>query len=238
MPKKLTATDFIERANRVHNNYYNYSLVVYNNMHTKVKIIDPIFGEFWQTPMGHLQGQGHPLGGKVKSANKRRKTKEEFIKEAIKKHGDFYEYSKVEYTHCDIKVCIIDPEYGEFWQSPYQHLNSHGCPERTKNKRFIEHIDHIIPLSIIRSSKRPGINWDKDRPLYKFLNSDINLKKIKAQVNRKKSDLININGKLVSAHSVRNNYKIISQLIKNLLKVDPTKVISDDQKFIENYFNL
>lgn len=47
MPKKLTATDFIERANRVHNNYYNYSLVVYNNMHTKVKIIDPIFGELF-----------------------------------------------------------------------------------------------------------------------------------------------------------------------------------------------
>lgn len=238
MPKKITTADFISKSNIIHNNLYDYSHVVYINMHTKVKIIDPIYGEFWQVPMGHINGQGHPERGKIKAGNKRRRSKEDFVQEAIKKHGNLYDYSKVIYTHCDTKVCIIDPDYGEFWQSPYQHLNSHGCPARTKHKTYVEHIDHIIPLSIIRSSKRRLSDWDKDRPLYKFLNSDINFKKISALANRKKSDLVTVNNKTVSAASIRNNYDIISYLIETLLKIDPSPIIKQDQKFIDDMFKL
>ena len=207
-------------------------------MHAKVKIIDPEFGEFWQTPMGHLQGQGHPEHGKLKAANKRRTPVDTFIYEAKKIHGNLYDYSKVQYTHCDEKVCIIDPEFGEFWQTPYQHLRSHGCPARTKQKKWLVHKDHIIPLSIIRSSKRRFTSWDKDRPLYKFLNSTINLTKILAKHNAEKSDTITVNNRVVSASSVRNNYEIISILIQNLLKVDPTTIIEDDKQFVKNYFGL
>ena len=35
----LTTQEFINRAERVHNNKYNYSLVEYENSKTKVKII-------------------------------------------------------------------------------------------------------------------------------------------------------------------------------------------------------
>jgi hypothetical protein len=157
MPKHLTTTDFIIRAKNVHGSFFNYSETVYINMHTKVKIIDPEYGEFWQTPMGHLQGQGHPSRGYIKMAEKRRKSIEDFIKEARNIHGNLYDYSKVEYTHCDKKVCIIDPEYGEFWQTPYQHLNSHGCPSRTKEKKWEIHVDHIIPLSIIHTLLKQNI---------------------------------------------------------------------------------
>ena len=52
--------EFIQKANEIHNNFYDYSQVEYKNARTKVKIICPKHGEFWQTPECHLRGQGCP----------------------------------------------------------------------------------------------------------------------------------------------------------------------------------
>lgn len=237
--KKLTKDEFIKKANLIHQDFYDYSDVVYTNMHTKVKIIDPEFGEFWQTPMGHInQKQGHPSRRYIKMANKRRKPLEKFLQQAKEKHGDLYDYSKVKYTNCDTKVCIIDPIYGEFWQSPYQHLNSNGCPERTKEKGHLIEKDHIIPLSILYSNKRQYDKWFKERPLYKFFNSDANFQAVDKKYNKEKSDLISVNGKMISANTVRNNYSVIKYLIETLLKVPADDIIIEDRKFIDAYFGL
>ena len=60
----------------------------------------------------------------------KKKTKEEFIKEAKKKHKGKYDYSKVDYVNNRTKVCIIcpKPEHGEFWQAPSNHTQGQGCP--------------------------------------------------------------------------------------------------------------
>lgn len=58
-----------------------------------------------------------------------RKTKEQFIADAISVHGNKYDYSKVEYITNSTKVCIICPIHGEFWQSPSKHLSKRGCPK-------------------------------------------------------------------------------------------------------------
>lgn len=58
--KKLTKEVFIERAVGIHGKKYDYSKVVYKNLHTKVCIICPKHGEFWQTPHSHLNGRGCP----------------------------------------------------------------------------------------------------------------------------------------------------------------------------------
>lgn len=59
MPKRLSQQEFIERATEVHNGKYDYSKVEYKNVSTKVCIICPEHGEFWQSPNGHLyQKQG------------------------------------------------------------------------------------------------------------------------------------------------------------------------------------
>ena len=50
-----------------------------------------------------------------------------FIEKAKQKHGDKYDYSKVEYINNKTKVCIICPEHGEFWQLPSNHLAGKGC---------------------------------------------------------------------------------------------------------------
>lgn len=56
-----------------------------------------------------------------------RKTTEQFIAEAKAIHGNKYDYSKVEYKGNKVKVCIICPIHGEFWQVPKSHLRSIGC---------------------------------------------------------------------------------------------------------------
>ena len=51
---------FVTMAKEIHGDKYDYSKVEYVNYETKVCIICPEHGEFWQTPHGHLNGQGCP----------------------------------------------------------------------------------------------------------------------------------------------------------------------------------
>lgn len=127
MKKKITNQELIERFKRIHGNKYNYSRVNYISMHTKVCIICPIHGEFWQTPHNHLKGQNCPKCANIVRGNSFRDTQEEFIKRAKSVHGDKYDYSRVNYINNRTKVCIICPEHGEFWQIPYSHLKGFGC---------------------------------------------------------------------------------------------------------------
>jgi hypothetical protein len=54
----LTREIFIERAEKIHSGKYDYARVNYKNTMTKVEIICPIHGFFWQKPNAHLQGRG------------------------------------------------------------------------------------------------------------------------------------------------------------------------------------
>ena len=58
--RNLTTEEFIERARKVHGDKYDYSKAEYVNSSTKVCIICPVHGEFWQTPHNHLKGNGCP----------------------------------------------------------------------------------------------------------------------------------------------------------------------------------
>lgn len=122
--RKSTIEQFIEKARKIHGDKYDYSKVEYVNSKTKVCIICPIHGEFWQTANDHLQGYGCPICSKSKKL-----TTEEFIKKAEDIHDNIYDYFKVKYKGIHTKVCIICPIHGEFWQTPHSHLNGNGCPE-------------------------------------------------------------------------------------------------------------
>lgn len=121
---RLTKEQFVEKSRFVHGDRYDYSKSVYVNGKTKVCIICPEHGEFWQKPSDHLHGQGCPF-----CANNRPLNNCEFIRRARFVHGAKYDYSKVNYTFSNVDVCIICPEHGEFWQTPNNHLMGHGCPK-------------------------------------------------------------------------------------------------------------
>lgn len=126
--KKHTSDSFIAAAKKVHGDFYDYSEAVYVNAKTKVKIICPKHGPFYQLPLNHAQGTGCPTCGAESTGQKLAITKEDFVRRAIAIHGDKYDYSKVEYTTGAVKVPIICKEHGEFLATPYSILAGHGCP--------------------------------------------------------------------------------------------------------------
>jgi len=56
--KKITTTEFINRATDIHGNRYDYRYTNYINHRSKVKIICPIHGVFEQIPTNHISGHG------------------------------------------------------------------------------------------------------------------------------------------------------------------------------------
>ena len=122
--KKLTTKEFIKKANKIHNNKYDYSNSKYVNAKTKIIIICSKHGNFIKTPDHHLRGQSCP---KCTS----RKTTKEFIKKANKIHNNKYDYSKVNYKTSRKHVIIICPKHGKFLQLANSHLNGKGCKQCT-----------------------------------------------------------------------------------------------------------
>jgi hypothetical protein len=145
---RSTTEKFIEKANKVHENEYDYSKSIYLGAKSNIKIICPKHGEFEQYPTNHLNGAGCPKCSIEKLSADRKFTKEEFIKRAIKIHGDRYNYSKIDYIDCDNKIKIICYKHGEFEQRPYSHLNGCGCPacggnKKLSNSEFIEKANKV-----------------------------------------------------------------------------------------------
>ena len=58
--QRKTTEEFVRRAKEIHGDKYDYSKVVYFNNSTKVCIICPKHGEFWQTPANHISYNGCP----------------------------------------------------------------------------------------------------------------------------------------------------------------------------------
>ncbi len=61
------------------------------------------------------------------STDKQRLSIDEFIVRAVETHGDYYDYSLVEYTNKSTNIVICCPIHGEFSQAPVNHWNGQGC---------------------------------------------------------------------------------------------------------------
>lgn len=140
IPKIISKNKNIEKANIIHGNKYDYSKVSFKNMDSKVEIICPIHGSFFQNLSSHvLRGCSCPKcsidDGKVSI--------DDFIKRAIKVHGDKYDYKLVIYKTGHDKVFIICKEHGVFQQRASSHLLGNGCKKcflvnnRSNKEEFI-----------------------------------------------------------------------------------------------------
>jgi len=129
MASKLTKEEFVSKAQLVHGDKYDYSLVDYVNSQTKVIITCPIHGSFDMKPNSHLSNQqGCPacynaLRGKSRQA----KAKSVFIDKANQIHNNKYDYSETVYVKTSAKVIINCPTHGSFLQTPNDHLAGKGC---------------------------------------------------------------------------------------------------------------
>ena len=121
---KINTDEFIIRANKKHNGYYDYSLVEYIHSKFKVRIICREHGVFEQSPRGHIFGRGCSLCSK----NKKMDTVS-FIEKSILKHGNYYDYRFSKYINNYSKVEIVCRTHGSFKQVAGFHISGGGCPK-------------------------------------------------------------------------------------------------------------
>ena len=168
MPKRLTTEEFIEKTRQVHGDKYDYSKVEYKTSGEKVCIICKEHGEFWQIPENHLH-KHHAQGCPKCSHGHDKYTIEEFIEKARQVHGDKYDYSKVEYSGKDIKVCITCPIHGDFWQLPSVHVyNKSGCP-RCKSSKLENEFASFLDKNNIDYVRQKRFQWLGKQSLDFFL---------------------------------------------------------------------
>jgi hypothetical protein len=208
---------FIKKAREIHGDKYDYSKVEYVNSHTKVCIICPEHGEFWQEAGYHLNGEGCPTCAKIANDKKNTMTQEEFIRRAREIHGDKYDYSKVEYINSQTKVCIICPIHGEFWQLPTHHLMGHGCRKCGDERRGKNRIKSTEEF--IRNAKKiHGDKYDYSKVEYVSCHTPVTiLCKKHGEFKQKPSDHLNGNGCPLCGYNMSLAEQDIFELCKSCL---------------------
>jgi len=163
----LNKDNFIKKSNIAHNSKYDYSKVEYINARTPVKIICPIHGEFSQLPYNHTVGKGCKFCAIHSNSNNLKKSKEQFVKDAIRVHGDKYIYTNSKYINDSSKIEIECPLHGTFSQLANKHLQGNGCPgckiQKTKDTNRSKHA-LIFPK---RSSQIHNNYYDYSKVNYK-----------------------------------------------------------------------
>lgn len=99
-------------------------------------------------------------------------TSDIFIKNSIKKHGIFYDYSDVKYINSHTLVSIICPFHGKFKQTANSHLNGNGCPKCGINKSAHKKRKSLQKF-IITADKIHNKKYDYSKVIYKNTNTHI-----------------------------------------------------------------
>ena len=138
--------EFIERAKKIHGDKYDYSKVEYVNNRTKVCIICPEHGEFWQIPYHHLKGNGCKKCANYNLWKEKRKKIDfiEFKKRIIEKFGDIYDFSKTKYVDTHTKIII--GYNGKFFETLPSKLMTNSQKNPIKHD-FIENTEDFIKKS-------------------------------------------------------------------------------------------
>lgn len=164
--QRRTTEDFIKKAKKVHGNKYDYTLVDYVDLKTRVKITCKKHGIFEQSPSSHLSSK-HCC---KKCAGHITPSKEGFISRARKVHGDKYDYSKVVYKNSKDKVVVICKVHGEFYTTSTGHIhNRHGC-------RLCYYTPKATTIDFIkRSQEIHGDKYDYSLSQYKGMHVELKI---------------------------------------------------------------
>ena len=156
--------EFITNAKKVHGNKYDYSDSNYVNSQTKVKIICPNHGIFYQLPLNHVNHKKGCPGCKfVKLSDLYKFNTEQFITNARKIHGNKYDYSMVDYIDMRSKVKIVCSNHGPFFQTATNHIHlKNGCPHCGYNSSIKER-EWLNSMGIPLEYRQKIITIDKIR---------------------------------------------------------------------------
>ncbi len=117
-------------------NFELLEYISYKKVHVKCKIC----GYIRETTSDNILRFGCNNCAVKRVSDSQRWSKDQFIENAIKVHGDFYDYSKVNYKSFNSKVEIVCPIHGSFLQTPGHHLSGQHCQKclgRIDTEEFI-----------------------------------------------------------------------------------------------------
>lgn len=168
----------INKFIKVHGDKYDYSLFNTKKMSEKGKIVCHVtdengveHGVFEMSANNHINGHGC-----LKCANEHKsktmvKTKEKFIDDARKIHGNKYIYTNVNYVNEYTKVLITCPIHGDFPQRPHNHLQGDGCPYCQKSILEIKTVSTLEKhkISFEPQKKFPWLRNKREMPLDFYL---------------------------------------------------------------------
>jgi hypothetical protein len=227
---------FINQANIVHKNKYDYSKVNYVNDGTKVEIICPEHGSFFQAPNDHLRGSGCVSCGIKNTIDKKiKKYSEIFPKKASVVHNNKYDYSKSKYVNSSTMVEIECPKHGIFMQMPDNHLQGRGCPKcnQSNGERKIE--NYLIKNNIkFTTQKKFSDCVYKDKLSFDFWLEDKNLliefdgmqhyKPVGYIGGLEKLEYTKICDKIKDEYCIKNNIHLLRISYKDIKNID--KILS------------
>lgn len=121
---------FLAEAAATHGSKYDYSKSEYRSARSHLTITCRLHGDFQQTPWRHVKGHGCPQCALVTRSKSLIWTKRKFIREAEKRHGSTYIYTKSKYAGANKPIRITCKIHGDFCTTPSLHINSRvGCPK-------------------------------------------------------------------------------------------------------------
>lgn len=123
--------EFISRFIAMHGSKFDYSKVQFRGVTNPIVVICPSHGEFSVTPANHLRSASgcRKCGHIEKLGTTSDRSRLTPIERFLKRHGDKYDYSLVQYRGNQSKVTVICPNHGEFTVSPVEHWKGSGCKQ-------------------------------------------------------------------------------------------------------------
>lgn len=167
---KNTESEFLDKCNEKFGDLYDYSKMNYKNFNSIITICCKIHGDISIIPKSHLKGIGCSKCGNVLNGNKRKTPLDEFIKKCREKHGDKYDYSKVDYIDANTKIIIICKEHGEFQQKPNHHLNRGSCCPKCTGHYTLTTEEFIEKSKLVH-----GDLYDYSKVDYKNSNKEVSI---------------------------------------------------------------
>lgn len=167
--KVKSLEDFIRQANQKFNNKFDYSKVIYRNARTKIEIVCPCHGAFFQTPTNHLSiasSHGCNKCGSEEGGEKNKMSFDNFLVKAAVVHNGKYEYDRSSYIKVNDKIKATCPKHGDFSQYGTNHLKGFGCPSCSIGKSYLEeYIDAFLVghhIDFVKRNRNIIKPWELD----------------------------------------------------------------------------
>lgn len=126
--RRMSKEEFVEKANKIHKNKYDYTNTKIINSHKKIEIICQLHGTFLQTPNNHLHSSnGCPSCGYNISDIGREWLDSFNNNNIIREHTILIGNRKFKVDGFDPLTNTIYEYFGKFW---------HGCPSTTDHTKI------------------------------------------------------------------------------------------------------